>query len=260
MDLDVSAAAAGVRLIARDAVSSTNAEALALARAGEAGPVWVTATSQSAGRGRRGRTWQSPAGNLYASLLLTDPCAAECTPQLSFVAALALHEAIAELPAAAARLMLKWPNDLMLDGKKLAGILVEGENLPDGKMVAVIGVGVNCVSYPADTPYSAIDLRAAGVTATPAEVFGLLSAAMLRRLDQWARGMNFAAVRNDWLLRTARLGEPILLRAAPDVRGAFAGLDEHGRLLLRVSDGVVRSFTAAEVHLPSAPDREWTQA
>src|SRR5947207_10376488 len=128
MRLDPSASAAGVRLVMHDALDSTNSEALKLAQGGERGPLWVVAARQTAGRGRRGRNWVSQPGNLYATLLLTDPAPAERWPQLSFVAALALRDAVAALaPALEARVAIKWPNDLLLDGAKVAGILIEGQ-------------------------------------------------------------------------------------------------------------------------------------
>src|ERR1700720_304756 len=114
---------AGVRHIAYETLGSTNAEALARARAGEHGPLWITAATQSAGRGRRGRTWVSTPGNLFATLLLTDPSPPEAAPQLSFVVALALHDALAECaPQLGPLLKLKWPNDLLLGPPKLARI------------------------------------------------------------------------------------------------------------------------------------------
>src|SRR5712691_4927839 len=120
---------AGVRHIAYETLGSTNAEALARARAGERGPLWITALSQSAGRGRRGSTWASPPGNLYATLLLCEPSAQEAAPQLSFMAALALHDAVAACaPQLGPLLMVKWPNDLLLSRSKVAGILIEAEN------------------------------------------------------------------------------------------------------------------------------------
>src|SRR6266481_4556190 len=137
MKSDLSRSAAVVFL---DFVDSTNAQALRLARAGERGPLWIVAKTQTAGRGRRGRTWVSEPGNLYASLLLTDPAPPERFPELSFVAALALHDAIGgRTPGLASRLVLKWPNDLLIDRNKFAGILVEGEGV-----AVAIGVGVNC--------------------------------------------------------------------------------------------------------------------
>ena len=145
MQLDPTARAAGARLITHDTIGSTNAEALrARARRRARPAVDHRAKTQTAGRGRRGRTWVSEPGNLYASLLLTDPAPPERFPELSFVAALALHDAIGgRIPGLAARLVLKWPNDLLIDRNKFAGILIEGE----GAAVA-IGIGVNCVHHP----------------------------------------------------------------------------------------------------------------
>src|SRR5579863_2479673 len=128
LELDPRAAAAGVRLMAHHEIDSTNAEALRLMRQGERGPLWIAAERQSAGRGRRGRSWISVPGNLHASLLLTDPGPAELWPQLSFVAALAVHDAVVERAAEIRPMLeLKWPNDLLLGGAKFAGILIEGE-------------------------------------------------------------------------------------------------------------------------------------
>src|SRR5262245_66321610 len=136
MKLEPRATAAGVRLIAHEVVGLTKAEALDLSGQGERGPLWVTAERQSAGRGRRGRAWISPPGNLYASLLLTGPAAAERWPQLSFVAALATHDAVVEVAAdLKPRLAIKWPNDLLLAGANFAGILIEGEGDVNGVAV-----------------------------------------------------------------------------------------------------------------------------
>lgn len=247
MQLEPTAAAAGVRLIAHETIGSTNAEALALARSGDRGPVWVTAQSQTAGRGRRGRTWVSEPGNLYASLLLTDPSPPQRAAELSFVAALAVHDAISgRVPGVAARLALKWPNDLLIDRCKFAGILIEGEGT-----VVVIGIGVNCAHHPADTSYPATDLASAGIRAAPEPLFAALSAAMLVRLAQWNRGEGFAAIRTDWLDRAAGVGKAIRV-ALPDGErdGRFETVDEQGRLVLRLADGHNETITAGEVMSP----------
>jgi BirA family transcriptional regulator, biotin operon repressor / biotin---[acetyl-CoA-carboxylase] ligase len=248
MELDPSVAAAGVRLIVEDTVGSTNAEALARARAGEAGPLWIVAARQTAGRGRHGRTWVSEPGNLYASLLLTDASPPACAPELSFVTALALHDALAELaPGLAPRLAFKWPNDLMIDRAKIAGILVEGETGARGFAVA-IGIGVNCARHPADASYASTDLGALGFDLAPAAVFRSLSATFARRLRQWDRGAGFAAVRGDWLARAGGIGEPIRVRTAHDqLDGIFAALDPTGRLVLTVPDGTTHVIGAGEV-------------
>jgi len=237
---------AGARTLQYDTLGSTSAEALVLARAGERGPFWVVAKSQSAGRGRRGNQWASPPGNLYATLLLLEPSPPAAAPQLSFVSALALHDAVAACaPALGPDLRVKWPNDLLLGEAKLAGILVEGEKAPG--FVVAIGIGVNCASHPPDTAYPAIDLAAAGALVTPEQIFAALASAMPRRLAQWQRGEGFADIRADWLKRAAGLGRPIKVRLPEsELWGRFDGLDEHGRLLL-AGEGGLTAVTAGEV-------------
>jgi BirA family biotin operon repressor/biotin-[acetyl-CoA-carboxylase] ligase len=237
---------AGVRHISYDTLGSTNAEALALARAGERGPLWITARAQTAGRGRRGSTWVSVPGNLYATLLLTEPSAQDVAPQLSFVAALALHDAVSECaPQLGPMLSLKWPNDLLLGPAKLAGILIEGDSEPP--FAAVIGIGVNCAGHPQDTPFPATDLAAAGALVTREQVLAALAAAMQRRLAQWSRGADFAAIRADWLKRAAGLNDSIRVRLPErEFSGRFEGLDDAGRLLVARPDGVT-AVSAGEV-------------
>jgi BirA family transcriptional regulator, biotin operon repressor / biotin---[acetyl-CoA-carboxylase] ligase len=237
---------AGVRHLVYGALGSTNAEALVLARASERGPLWVNARSQSAGRGRRGSAWTSPPGNLYASLLLSEPSPKPLAPQLSFVASLALHDALCDIaPRLGPQFKVKWPNDLLLGAAKLAGILIEGESEPG--FAVVVGFGVNCASHPDDTTYPATDLLAAGVMVTPAALLAALAATMARRLAQWARGEGFAGIRVDWLKRAAGLGQPINVRLPErELCGRFVGLDEAGHLQLEQPGGLT-TVTAGEV-------------
>jgi BirA family biotin operon repressor/biotin-[acetyl-CoA-carboxylase] ligase len=237
---------AGVRHIVYETLGSTNAEALTLARVGERGPLWITALSQTAGRGRRGSTWVSPPGNLYATLLISKPSEQDAAPQLSFVAALALHDALAQCtPQFGPVLKVKWPNDLLLSGAKVAGILIEGESEP--AFAVAIGIGVNCAAHPNDTPYPATDLAAAGAAVTPGLVLAALSASMQRRLAQWQRGQGFAGIRADWLKRAAGLGHDIRVRLPErDFSGRFEGLDDAGRLLV-LEPGGITTVTAGEV-------------
>jgi BirA family biotin operon repressor/biotin-[acetyl-CoA-carboxylase] ligase len=252
MELDPRATAAGMRLVAHEVLGSTNAEALSLARQGERGPLWITASRQTAGRGRRGRPWVSEPGNLFASLLLTDRAPPEHWPELSFVAALALHDAVVELAGTLKpRLAIKWPNDLLLAGEKFAGILIEGEGGHDGAVA--VGIGVNCASHPADTDQPATDLAAGGAQVSPQELFGALSAKMLGRLAQWNAGEGFATVRADWLARAAGVGEDIRVRLADrEVSGRFEALDEAGSLVLRRADGKRETIAAGDVVLAPA--------
>ena len=247
MKLAPEAAAVGVGLIAEDTVGSTNSEALVHGRAGARGPLWVTARTQSAGRGRRGRTWVSERGNLYATLLLTDPAPTERAAQLSFVAALATHDAIAACaPALAARLGFKWPNDVLLAGAKLAGILIEAEGTRP--LLVAVGIGVNCRHHPAATDFPATDLAAAGAPVTVEDLFAALSIAMVRRLREWDTG--FAPIRAAWLARAGGLGGEFTARLGTrDLTGRFETLDEAGRLVLRLPDGAVETIAAGEVFL-----------
>lgn len=235
---------ADMRVIAHDTVGSTNADALERARAGERSPLWIVAKRQTAGRGRRGRTWVSEPGNLYATLLLTDPGPPERMAELSFVAALAVHDAVGRrIPGLAKRLALKWPNDCLIDGCKFAGILIEGEG-----RVAAIGIGVNCAHHPRGTAYPATDLAAAGVRASPDSVFSALAGAMIGRIVQWNRGASFSVIRSEWLKRASGLGKTIRL-ALPegDREGRFETIDETGRLVLRLADGSFETVTAGDV-------------
>lgn len=250
MRLDPEAERSGFRLATHDVLPSTNAAALhhAVEHAGDARPLWIVAREQTQGRGRRGNTWVSPRGNLYATLLLNDPAPPPHAPELSFVAALAVCDAIADRARiVAARLALKWPNDVLCGGKKLAGVLLEGRML-GGEIAVAIGIGVNCVLHPAQTSYPATDLAAPGAQVSAGELFTALSGAMLRRLAQWRRGSGFAAIRRDWFARAAGIGEPMRVRL-PDreISGRCEGLDESGHLLLRCADGALQTITAGEV-------------
>jgi BirA family biotin operon repressor/biotin-[acetyl-CoA-carboxylase] ligase len=241
-------AASDFRLSAHDTLPSTNTEALTRARSGETGPLWITAQVQTAGRGRRGNAWVSTCGNLYATLLLRDPAPADNAPELSFVTALAVHDALAErAPALRAQLALKWPNDVICGGKKLAGILIESEAIGASLTVA-IGIGVNCLHHPVGTAYPATNLASAGAMVSAEDVFTGLSGAMARRLTQWGRGEGFASVRAEWLARVHGLGNEIRVRLpGREFGGRFEALDERGRLLLRLADGTMQTITAGDV-------------
>jgi BirA family biotin operon repressor/biotin-[acetyl-CoA-carboxylase] ligase len=263
MQLDPSAIAAGVRLAALPTIESTNKEALHRARQGERGPLWITAAAQTAGRGRMDRSWASPEGNLYASLLLCEPASFEHAPELTFVAALALRDAVAaEAPPLAPQLWLKWPNDLLLAGGKCAGILIEGEVDPGKSLIVVIGIGVNCTTHPSAASFPATDFRAHGADVTPEQLFRRLSAAMCARIAQWDRGHGFTAVLADWLAAARGLGEEVRVRNGGGEKiGRFVGLDSSGRLVLERAGGRIEKISAGDVfpfarssgRIPSGP-------
>lgn len=242
--------AGGIPILAFETISSTNAEALARAQAGERGPLFIVAECQSAGRGRRGRSWVSEPGNLYATLFIIDPAPAALSPQICFVAALALYDAVVDACAglAPARLKLKWPNDLLLDQAKVAGILVEGTTLTGGKLAAAIGIGVNCRHHPADTPFPASDFAAAGLDLSPAALLARLGERWNARAREWNRGEGFAAIRAAWLLRATGIGGAIEVRLFDrTLAGTFEAIDEEGALLLRKTDGAREAISAGDV-------------
>jgi BirA family transcriptional regulator, biotin operon repressor / biotin---[acetyl-CoA-carboxylase] ligase len=253
MQLDPIAVTAGVRLTSLGTTGSTNAEARLRGQRGYDGPLWITATAQTQGRGRHGRVWTSPPGNLYASLLLRDPSAFEDAPQLAFVAALALRDAVVlEAKTLAPQLKFKWPNDLLLAERKCAGILIEGEATHDDKavkrLIVVIGVGVNCISHPTGAQFPATDLQAHGAPVKPDALFTRLSATMCTRLAQWNRGRGFPGILGDWLHHACGIGEPITVRNGDrEMQGRFVGLDHAGRLMLERPGGALAKIAAGDV-------------
>jgi BirA family transcriptional regulator, biotin operon repressor / biotin---[acetyl-CoA-carboxylase] ligase len=261
------ARAAGYRLEAFETIGSTNAEAMSRARAGDAGALWIVSGHQSAGRGRRGRNWGTPSGNLAASLLLVVDYAPSVAATLGFVAGLALDDAlrrvVPELAFAVSidgmdgrararghRLRLKWPNDVLLDGGKLAGILLEAEPTATGRLAVVVGIGVNVVDAPRDLPYRATALAELGMPVNAGDLFRALSDAWAGAERVWDEGRGFPNIRALWLERAVGIGEEVSVRVGDEVlRGAFDTIDEEGRLVIRDADDAYRTISAGEVHL-----------
>lgn len=241
------------RLVQHDQLTSTNDEALTLARSGDRGNLWIVAARQSQGRGRHGRIWSSPRGNLYASLLLIDPAPVHRAPELGFVAGVAALRALREFLPGDPGLAIKWPNDLLYRGAKLGGILLEGSHLPDGRLATVAGIGVNCSDHPGDTPYRATDLfEITQAKIAPERLFGPLSAAMIHWLGIWAHGAGFEAVRAEWLAHAAGLGTVIrVARHSQMAEGVFRTIDMQGRLILDQESGTL-AIEAGDVFLGSA--------
>jgi BirA family biotin operon repressor/biotin-[acetyl-CoA-carboxylase] ligase len=241
------------RVIAYETIGSTNDEAKRLAREGAGDGLIVSACTQDAGRGRRGRVWASPPGNLYFSLVLRPQCRAAAAAQLGFVAALGLGEALSELALAGLDFRCKWPNDLLANGRKIAGILLETEmvagEFPD---FVVIGIGVNLASAPRDVAYPATSLADEG---TPAITPEAALAAFVRHFAPWLerwREDGFGPIRDAWLARAIGLGGPVQVRLERDtLDGRFLDLDTDGALLLEVA-GVSRRIAAGEIFPVSA--------
>jgi BirA family biotin operon repressor/biotin-[acetyl-CoA-carboxylase] ligase len=232
-------------------IGSTNTACFDRARAGDPGRLWVRADEQTEGRGRRGRDWSSPGGNLFASLLLVSPEPANRIGELPLVAAVALAEAVDKALGTLQLVQLKWPNDLLVDGAKLSGILLEAEALSDGRQAVVVGFGVNCVSHPELSLYQATDLRSLGFQVSAERLFEFLAASLAETLTVWAQPGGFDVIRRGWLKRAAHLGNRITVRTAQEeLSGIFADLDARGHLVLKQDDGRLRTLYAGDVFLP----------
>lgn len=252
----------GYRLNGFDSVGSTSTEAAKAAQAGDSGDVWFCALQQTAGRGRRGRPWQSPHGNLAASLLVVPDVDPAIAATLGFVAGVSLNQALAGIVPAAilktgidgadtanGRIALKWPNDVLADGAKLAGILLEAHKRPDGAMAIVVGIGVNVVEAPEGLPYPATSLRALGLDTSAETVFGALSDTWVDAVELWDRGRGITDVLELWRRSAAGIGAEVAVNRDGDiVRGIFETIDEGGRLIVRANDNSRIAITAGDVH------------
>ena len=239
-------------LVALDRIDSTNEEAHRRARSGAAEGTFIWAREQTGGRGRRGRIWSSPPGNLYVSLLLRPGVPPAQAAQLGFVAAVAIAETLrASLPAER-RVNCKWPNDLLIDGAKVAGILPEAEAAGRRVEALVLGMGINLASHPADTPYPATSLRAAGSYVTIETLLESLAGSLHLWYRRWQEA-GFAPIRARWLDFAAGLGQAIEIRLeSATLKGRFVALDASGALDLEFVDGGHRLVTAGDVFYPAA--------
>ena len=243
----------GFRLIALDAVGSTNDEAKQLGRDGAPDATVVWAKRQEAGRGRQGRSWHSPEGNLYCSILVRPRCALNEAAQLSFVAALALDDAFAAVLPGSVERKLKWPNDVLVEGRKVAGILLESETDDSGELAfVVLGMGVNIAHHPDDNDRPTSSLHAFGAQCRVDEVLSLLLRSFSRWRDRWVRD-GFASIRFNWLARSYEPGAHGTVRLVGEkLEGAFAGLDRAGTLLIDVGEPAPRRIRAGDVFFRSA--------
>ncbi len=236
-------------LITFDEIDSTNAEARRRAEDGAPEGTIIQARRQTAGRGRRGRDWQSPEGNLYMSLLLRPNQPLAQAARLSFVSAVALSDALSSLVPPMIEIAVKWPNDLLVHGRKCAGLLLESAARENGILDwLVIGVGVNLVSHPEDLPYPATDLAFEGATdIEPGMVMEAFARYFLRWSDTWLES-GFEPVRAAWLDLAHGLGEPLEVRLDRETfSGRFDGLDPDGALVVGLDDGSLRRVAAGDV-------------
>jgi BirA family biotin operon repressor/biotin-[acetyl-CoA-carboxylase] ligase len=220
---------------------STNADMLELARSGAAEGLWLRAERQTGGRGRQGRGWSSPEGNLYISTLVRIRPGGPPAATLALVAAVALEETARVFGVEP---LLKWPNDLLVDGAKLSGILLERAD-----DAVVIGFGVNLARHPTDLDRPATSFAAHGPVPDPALFAETLAESFARWLSRWRDGI--APVRERWLARAHPIDTALTARLADgtSVDGLFGGLDTQGALILRLADGTSRVIHAGDVFL-----------
>jgi len=241
---------AGFALHHLDMVSSTMDEARSLVAGDPALAQVVWSDTQSGGRGRRGREWISPVGNLYLTVAIRNEVPIARAAECSFVAALALYAAIVDLrPALADKLRLKWPNDLLIGAAKTAGLLLE---LEAGGKWMLIGCGVNVASGPEGMPYPTTSLLDQGAYVPP----GQLLQAFIDELQKWHTlwvKEGFSPIRSAWLNHAMGLGEDVTANLGDrSVRGVFQDLDASGALRLRLSDGEVMTIAAGDIVFPNA--------
>jgi BirA family biotin operon repressor/biotin-[acetyl-CoA-carboxylase] ligase len=256
------ATSAGYRLAAFDHIGSTNAEALARARCGECGPIWLVTSEQTAGRGRRHRPWIAPRGNLASSILELIDVSPAVAATLGFAAGLALEQALRQVSVEASlmsagsdcmKFLLKWPNDVLCGQSKLAGILLEAEAVADHRLVVVVGIGTNVVAAPEGMATPATSLAAQGVAVSAEQLFGALSDAWAEYRGIWDDGRGFGEIRRKWLERAAGLGQSVSIQSgASTVSGRFDTIDDGGCLIVATADGKRVAISAGEVYFGSA--------
>jgi BirA family biotin operon repressor/biotin-[acetyl-CoA-carboxylase] ligase len=227
-------------LLHLDTVDSTNLEAMRRFQAGELGPLWIWADQQTAGRGRLGRLWQSPPGNLYATLLWQDQAPQSAASQIGFVAALAVHDAVIGLRPDS-ELKLKWPNDLLMNGGKLCGLLCE--TLQASPLVLTVGFGINLASAPVGLSYKTASL---GEDVPASLMLERLVAAFVNRLGQWQSGRGFPGIRDDWCLRSFPAGTQMSVNGR---NGRYAGLDASGAFLFHDAAGKINIVHAGDIQV-----------
>ena len=244
---------AGFRCISLGEVTSTNDEVLKLVQAGEAGEFVVSGRSQSQGRGRFDRVWTSPRGNLYCSVLLRPNLPLMQCSSLSLVLAISLRDALAEfLPDT--DLTVKWPNDVLAGGKKIAGILLESEAMPDGLARHIIaGTGVNLISHPGVPKKPATDASALGAKIAPHDLLTRYLERFAAYRAQWLAG-GFPAIKPAWMRYAHGAARNVTVnQGARSIRGLFAGLDDEGNLRLMTGRGEERIILAGELAFDVEP-------
>ena len=228
---------------------STNVTAAAYARAGARSPVWVVAGAQSGGKGRKGRKWVSETGNLYASLLFSPSILPAALSALPFLTALAARDTLIDLGVGADNIQCKWPNDILIDGAKICGILIESSARSASNLEhVIIGIGINLLHSPTEAQFKATSLQAwLGVETSPQAALQSLAGCIKARLDAWDTN-DFEPIRAEWTHCAWGLGEMRRINTATEAFDAkLVGLDGQGGLLVQLENGTERQIMAADI-------------
>ncbi|ALE03807.1 biotin--[acetyl-CoA-carboxylase] ligase [Bartonella ancashensis] len=236
-----------------ETIGSTNLVAQQRAKEGHPGYLWVTAEVQTQGRARRGRLWNSPRGNLYASLLLNDHIVHKTASQLGFVAGVSMVEAIGEFIEDQKKsidiIKLKWPNDILLEGAKSSGILLELFELPSQSCALIIGIGMNIKHHYEDAPYLTSSMHKVGLHIEKEQLFSSLTKYFAQNYLLWKRPGGSDIIRKKWLSHSSCLGKDIkMIDGRKTILGTFDGLDYNFNCIVKQEDGQRTIVTVGDVH------------
>ncbi|WP_273756758.1 biotin--[acetyl-CoA-carboxylase] ligase [Bartonella sp. MM73XJBT] len=247
----------GYTVEAYESVDSTNLIAQQKAQAGHKGYLWVVAQEQTQGRARRGRTWSSPKGNLYSSLLLIDGIVHQTAAQLGFVAGVSVVETIEQFTENEKQksdiVSLKWPNDILLRGAKSAGILLEIFKSPSQYSALVVGIGINVRHHYENAPYLTSSLKNIGLDIEIEQLFAVLTECFAKNYLLWKQLGGCDVIREKWLLYSAHLGQHVkIVNDEKIIEGVFDGLDRDFNCIIKQKNGEKSIITAGDVHFGSA--------
>ena len=233
-------------------VNSTSSVCLDEARDGQSGNLWITANTQLKGKGSRGREWVSDKGNLFTSLLLVEPSEIQFQPTLTFVTSLAIRDAILNVAHNTNQLVnLKWPNDVLINGKKVSGILLESHEVKKQRIV-IIGIGMNVKNHPDYTLFPATSLHAENIDCDRDLFFEALAKMFDKRLQQWSKGAGFQSIREDWIKHAFGLDQMIEVKVpgqdtAHAQKGIFKGINDDGLMLMEKQKGIITKISVADI-------------
>jgi BirA family transcriptional regulator, biotin operon repressor / biotin---[acetyl-CoA-carboxylase] ligase len=242
----------GYNLVCLEKIDSTNAEALRRAEKGQSKPLWIIANHQSQGRGRRGRKWIAAPGNLFATLLLNWSGPRAVLSELSFVAAVScadMLESLIQNSRSETKVRLKWPNDILLNGAKVGGILIETFSIDEETIAVAIGIGMNVANHPTETlAYPTTNFAQAGFNLNSSEVFEQLARRFDYYFSLWQQGAGFENIKQRWLDFGPSIGHQLKVNTGTGIiTGNFSGLDNHGGLQLSLSDGSQQIVLAGDI-------------